>query len=76
MPRFFFHIQDGQDRQQDTEGTELPDEQRAKDEAVLASLELIARRQNLTWPDRWIMTVEDEAGATVCVISFTAECRG
>jgi hypothetical protein len=40
MPRYFFHVRDGDDLIRDEEGTELPDPQAAKAEAMASARDL------------------------------------
>ncbi|RWY68792.1 DUF6894 family protein [Rhizobium sp. WSM1325] len=72
MARYFFNVHDGISIP-DTLGSEHPDLQSARTEAV----ETIAERLRgalLTKGDvsAWLMNVTDERGLTVIVLSFTA----
>lgn len=72
MARYFFNLHDGVNLP-DTVGSEHPDLQSARNEAV----ETIAERLKgfmLTETDvsAWIMNVTDEDGFTVIVLSFSA----
>ena len=44
MPRFFFHVRDGADLNQDLEGQECADAEAARREAVSANREMISER--------------------------------
>ncbi len=44
MPRFFFHARDGDQRIDDPEGTDLPDLDAARAEAVVGAREIAAER--------------------------------
>ncbi len=74
MPRFFFHVHDGQDTI-DHEGTELPSAQAAHDEAVATSGRMIAEKGGKVGSgDEWRMWVTDVTGAVVCDLKFSADC--
>jgi hypothetical protein len=73
MPRYFFHIHDGED-QPDTEGVELPGPAEARAEAVVATGEALKDLEGAFWQAagvEWRMTVTDWQGNSVCVISVT-----
>ncbi|NKM89359.1 hypothetical protein GFL54_35210 [Rhizobium laguerreae] len=72
MARYFFNVHDGISIP-DTVGSEHPDLQSARREAV----ETIAERLrgallNKSDVSAWLMNVTDEQGVTVIVLSFTA----
>ena len=70
MPRYFFHVQNGQDIP-DHEGSVLDDDDAARIEAVAASGELIRDHARTFWTGGdWRMHVMDGAGATVCKLRF------
>ena len=72
MPRYFFHIQDGKNIP-DTEGTVLPDNKAARNEAI-ATGGTILRDLSSYWDGReWRMNVMNENGATVFRLRFSAE---
>ena len=75
MPRYFFNVHDGVSIT-DTVGSEHPDVDSARSEAV----ETIAERLRGTLLAKsdvsaWLMTVVDESGFTVIVLSFTAAVK-
>ena len=60
MPRYFFHVRDGQDLP-DTEGTELPDLKTVRTEALRASGEMLRGVEDKAefWSGNdWTMNVE------------------
>lgn len=70
MPRYFFHVKDGANLS-DLEGTVLPDNDAAKLEAVTSAGGMIADFGAKFWSSGdWNMTVVDEVGRTVCVLSL------
>ncbi len=73
MPRFFFHIRDGT-YLPDTEGTELPNIEAARIQAVRASGEAIRDLGVKFWDyqGEWAMNVTDEAGNKVVTLKFSA----
>ena len=71
MPRYFFHVQDGQDIPDDT-GTVCADPQDARAQAVMASGALLKDLGARFWRDAsWAMHVTDDQGVTVCDLRFT-----
>jgi hypothetical protein len=73
VPRFFFHFHDGTD-QPDRDGIELPDARAARNEAVVFMGEKLKDLDGDFWPEgEWSMRVEDETGASVCVIRVAGE---
>lgn len=76
MPRYFFHVRDGRNLDDQT-GTEFPDIYAAQSEAIRYSGELLkdmgARFWNAT---EWRLEVTDENGTVLFVLRFSAEERG
>lgn len=73
MPRYFFHVHDGQDFP-DLDGTELDGPEQARKQAVTAAGEARKDSGLKFWNHgEWRMHVVDESGATVCALSFSAE---
>ena len=73
MPRYFFHVDDGEDMP-DEEGTELADVATARAQAIMTAGQILKDLGQQLWNgDTWTMTVVDELGAQVCQISFTAQ---
>lgn len=75
MPRYFFHIYDGDTEILDSEGTICENTVEARAQAVTSAGSML---KELDTSDgsrmEWRMTVIDEAGDTVCLLRFTAEC--
>ncbi|MBX4864040.1 hypothetical protein HJA86_29705 [Rhizobium bangladeshense] len=72
MARYFFNVHDGISIP-DTVGSEHPDLQSARDEAVETIAErLTGALLNKADVSAWLMNVTDEQGVTVIVLSFTA----
>jgi hypothetical protein len=74
VPRYFFHVHDSSDFL-DSEGVELPDlVDAARTQAVIAAGEALKDLDGKFWksPD-WRMWVTDEAGETVCTLTFSAQ---
>jgi hypothetical protein len=73
MPRYFFNFKDGQ-LLLDNEGTELPDLDAARAQAIIASGTMLHDQGAKFWQDRdWHMWVTDEAGTIVCALRMVAE---
>ncbi|MDF2799677.1 MAG: hypothetical protein K0R85_2421 [Devosia sp.] len=74
MPRYFFNVSDGVDYP-DTVGTELPDLNAVKHEAMLASSEAIADLGTAFWNSarQWQLNVTDESGKTVMRLQFSGQ---
>ena len=75
MPRFYFHVRDGADIR-DEVGTELPDIDAARNQAIASSSEMIwdlGRKFRLA--EVWQMTVTDENGQELFELSFTANIK-
>lgn len=73
MPRYFFHVVDGQEYR-DTEGTELAGVEEARMEAIVVSGEMLKDHSREFWNEgEWRLHVTNEAGATVCALRFSAE---
>ena len=73
MPRYFFHVRDGKDFP-DTEGSELPDLDAVRTEALKASGEMLRDSKGRAefWSgDDWTMNVTDEAGRPVLTLRFS-----
>ena len=71
MPRFFFHVHDGR-AVLDEEGTELPDFDQARREAIrLAGQILDNEAPNLELAEDWHMDVTDESGLILFRLDFT-----
>lgn len=73
MPQYYFHTRDGDQVEFDDEGTELPDDQSAKN----AAKELVAglNREKLPNGDRMelAVTVRDAAGAEIYTVTLNLD---
>ncbi|GJD96606.1 DUF6894 family protein [Methylobacterium iners] len=70
MPRYFFNVHDGRSKL-DTEGTELPDWQTARREAVrLASGILRDEADRLSFGEEWRLEVTDSRGLILFQLDF------
>src|SRR5215218_3408684 len=75
MPRYFFHIIDGNEYP-DTEGTVLANPDAARAEAIVVSGEMLKDLGGEFWGNgEWQVRVEDEAGNKVCALTFSAVQR-
>ena len=74
MPRYFFHIDDGQFLLDDI-GTELPGYQEARDEAVIAAGEFLSDIDGKFWDQtrHWRMHVTDERSNLLFTLTFSAD---
>jgi hypothetical protein len=73
VPRYFFHVHDSIDVLDDV-GTVLSGPPEAREQAVVASGEMLRDYGRRFWghPD-WKMWVTNEAGKTICILTFKAE---
>ena len=72
MPRYFFHTEDGR-RLSDAEGTDLPDERTARNEAVCLLGQLMREDPEGFWAHgSFRLTVADAAGETLFVLYLKA----
>lgn len=71
MPRFYFHIRDGEDLIRDLEGSDLPDLTAAQSEAAEAARQMQSRRvlSGEAIDDRYF-EIADEAGETLAVLQM------
>ena len=68
MPRYYFHTADGH-RWSDPEGSELPDEQTARAEAVTFAAEVLRGKAEEIWRDgQWRVEVTDDQNALLCTV--------
>ena len=75
MPRYFFHVHDGREIRDD-EGVDLPGVSEARQQAIIASGEMLRDYGTEFWGgQRWQMYVVDEVGKTVVRLNFSAETR-
>ena len=75
MPRYFFHVRDGCDLP-DTEGSELPDLNAVRLEALRASGEMLRdnKGEAAFWSgEDWTMNVLDDAGGPVLTLGFSGK---
>ncbi|RYF38270.1 MAG: hypothetical protein EOO38_25035 [Cytophagaceae bacterium] len=76
MPRYFFHVIDGR-AMLDTEGTEFPNLEKARSEAVRTAGSIIASEGIEAWGNnRWRMVLADEKGAVLFSLDFLADKHG
>lgn len=70
MPRYYFHVREGQEISRDAEGQELPDVEAARREAVSASREILGEKllHGGSLNHRQI-EIADETGHVVDVVS-------
>jgi hypothetical protein len=74
MPRFYFHIAQGERVRPANDGIDFPDEDAARREAIAACGELIGDLvPNLTAGTEWQMDVTDETGAVRFRLRFFVE---
>jgi len=72
MPRYFFHVRDGQEYL-DTEGTELKDLAAAQTYALQVVTHLIGKQGSEFWDgEDWRLHVEDEASLELFRLQFQA----
>lgn len=72
MPRYFFHVSNG-DTSQDDHGTELADPHAAWDEATTTFGEMLRDVDgSFQMGRRWVMKVEDESGRVLFTIKIEA----
>lgn len=76
MTRYYFHTRDGVDYTEDQEGTELPDLDSARHEAVLAAREMLAEMLLAgKVVNGKVFEIADEAGTVVAVVPFKSAMR-
>jgi hypothetical protein len=73
MPRYYFHVHDGDGRDQDHVGTELANIDEARGEAVNVARELCHLWDDLPLGALNNMAIEvaDESGQTVLIVPFS-----
>ena len=76
MPRYFFHVYDGEKATIDEEGIELPDEAAVREEALVAARELMSDGM-LTGKDRtaWRVEVCTMTACPLLMIPFSEAIR-
>jgi hypothetical protein len=74
MPRYFFHIHDGEDLP-DTDGTELPDLETARNEAVRVAGHVLTHIGAKFWDQEhgseWTLDIADEQGTILAKLRFS-----
>ena len=71
MPRFFFHIRDRDGLTADPDGTDLPDLEAARTEALAAARDMLAERiVKEGRPDDQRFETCDEAGRLLAAVPF------
>ncbi len=69
MPRFHFHVRDGDSLLEDLEGAEFPDLDAARADAVAASRDVLAERIKAGLPLGGLQfEIRDEAGRLVATV--------
>ena len=71
MPRYFFHIRQGGALGRDAEGTELPDIEAARHEAVERACAIWSKTPPDPDHNDHTFEIADERGETVLVVSFS-----
>lgn len=77
MPRFFFHLRDGDDLTMDSEGTDLPDVEAARAAAIPAARDMLAegiRRDGRL--GRQNFEISDETGTVLATVPFRSAIEG
>jgi hypothetical protein len=64
MPRYYFHLTDGNQVLDDPEGLDLPGAAAARSEAVLVAADLKHRLKPRDWTG-WVVSIRDEQGKQV-----------
>jgi len=64
MPRYFFHLTDGNRMLDDPDGLELPGDAAAREEAALVANDLKERLRPRDWTG-WVVSIRDEQGNQV-----------
>ena len=74
MPRFYFHVRDGFEVDEDDEGVELPDFEAARAEALATVEEL---REELAGDAAGIeLEITDDTGRRLLTVPFARRCHG
>lgn len=71
MPRFFFHVRDDGGLRRDAEGTELPDVEAARKEAVARACEIWSKRPPDSSHNNDTFEITTEAGEVVRRVAFS-----
>lgn len=73
MPRYYFHVDDGDTATPDIEGVDLPGLADARVQAATAVGELLRDRPEAFWDARdWTLKVEDQSGLVLFSILVSA----
>ena len=76
MPRYFFHVDDGQDVTHDDEGIDLPDLDAVREEATESAREIMSQSVLAGGPPNGKkFVVTDEAGIVVLEVAFKDAIR-
>ncbi|MFZ0850023.1 MAG: hypothetical protein WAO08_12560 [Hyphomicrobiaceae bacterium] len=76
MPRYFFHVDDGQDVMHDDEGIDLPDLDAVREEATESAREIMSQSVLAGGPPNGKkFVVTDEAGIVVLEVAFKDAIR-
>ena len=76
MPRFYFHVHDGEKATLDNEGIELPDTAAVREEALAAAREMMSdgMRSGEDWLG-WRFEIAGEQGVPLLMVPFTEGIR-
>lgn len=71
MPTFYFHVRDGAGLTEDPDGSDLPDLEAARAEALAAARDILAERiKRAKNPDRRRFEIHDDAGRMLGTVPF------
>jgi hypothetical protein len=81
LPRYFFHVEDGQpfsdQEPSDPDGTLLDSPEAARSQAVVLAGEMLKDLDGNFWNGAdWWLQVRDEQGATLCTLRFSGSRDG
>jgi hypothetical protein len=71
MPRYYFHVRSGSDLTRDQEGSDLPDIQAARKQAVEMACRAWSERPPATADNDETFEITDEAGKVVLKVPFS-----
>jgi hypothetical protein len=72
MPKYYFHLIDGEHLEEDLEGAEFPDPAAAYEEARKFVAEI---RSDLNDPERAVVEITDDGGSLVAVVPASGRTR-
>lgn len=74
MPRYYFHLTDGESILDDPDGLELPGDAAAREEAVLVAGDVKTRFRPRDWT-AWFVRIVDEEGRQIDRVPVVAPSR-